>query len=159
MSMKVSAAASHKAHHTSKPPPAWMHGLTKVVNEHRSTLSQWEQLGPDSADATTPQGAALLAKFPAGVQAFFKSQMSAAADNDGSVALLKIPLSSVSSRLHGAATAVRWTSEDQQLDRLFVYDTHGKPLTKGWTDTGGAFRWHHATAPFQIDDSPHPKAQ
>jgi hypothetical protein len=144
-------------HHTpaEQKPATWMKGLARLVGNESDNLDHYELTGPNSADPSSAQGKAIAAKFPASVQGFFKKQLDALADNDGSAALLKFPLSEVDSKLKGNAIAVRWTSEDQNLDRLFVFDQSGKPVAKAWTDTGANFKWEPAKGPFQVDDTPH----
>lgn len=151
------------ANRTANRPPApaaagtsgLVKGLAKLIDEQADNLDAYELVGPDAADAGSAKGKAIAKSFPQAAQAFFQKQLDAARDNDGSPALLKIPLSEVSDKLKGSAFVVRWTSEDQNLDRLFVFDRAGKPIAKGWTDTGADFKWEPAKGPFRIDDTPH----
>jgi hypothetical protein len=158
--MSIGRLSSHHpvhAHHdaSAAKAPAWTKGLAKLVSEQADNLDAYEHVGPNATDANTAKGKALIATFPKAVQDFFKKQQIALRDNDGDAALLKFPLKEISPNLKGNALAVRWTSEDGTLDRLFVFDATGKPVTKGWTDTGANFKWQPAKGPFAIDDSPH----
>ena len=137
--------------------PKWLAGLEKLTRAQADNLDAYEKVGPNSSASDSAKGKAAIAAMPKSVRDFFAKQESAARDNDGAPALLRFNLSEISPKLHGSAYAVRWTSEDQSLDRLFVYDQTGKEVAKGTTDTGGDYKWTLAKAgkPFAIDDSPH----
>jgi hypothetical protein len=139
---------------SSSKPDAWMPGLEKLVKAQAGKLDRYEQIGANT-DANSPKGRAALANLPAGVREFFNKQLGAIADNDGSAAAYKFPLSDLSPNLKGAAFAVRWTSEDGSLDRLWVFDSSGKGIAKGTTDSAGDLSWTLTSGPFQIDDTPH----
>src|SRR2546425_337387 len=117
--------STHHRTHTQHRNPAWVKALPKAVDAQRTNLAKWEIVGPNSADADSSAGKAALAKLPATVRAFFAKQQGALPDNDGSAMVLKVPLSDVKAGTHGSAYAVRWLSEDESLDRLFVYDSAG----------------------------------
>jgi len=154
--VKLGSAATIKtAQQPAQKTPTWAAGLAKLVEDECDNLDHYELVGPNSADPASKKGKALEAKFPKAVREFFEKQETALADNDGSAALLKFPLSEVKKGLKGDAIAVRWTSEDQTLDRLFVFDSKGTPVEKGWTDVGANFKWEPAKGPFAVDDTPH----
>ena len=138
-----------------KPFPPWVKGLEKLVAYQGRNLGHYELVGPHKADSGSAKGKAIAGQMPKSVQAFFEQQLNAARDNDGSPALLRFPLKEISPKLHGAAIAVRWTSEDQTADRLFVFDPEGKPVAKVWTDKTTNYDWEPAGGPFEIDDTPH----
>jgi hypothetical protein len=142
MAIDRATARRPVAHHPkpSTTVPTWMKAVTKLT---RAQLQRHE------LHVDTAKGKAELAKAPASVQAFFKLQQAATADNDGDATVMKLPAGKTT------AYAVRWVSEDGSLDRLFVYDHLGKPVAKGWTDEGGAYKWSAAHGAFKLDDTPH----
>ena len=150
-----SSHVNHAAKAAASKPPLWTKGLEKLVKEQGDNLDSYEHVGPNATDPSSAKGKAFVATLPKAVREFFAKQEGALADNDGTAAVLKIPLSEVSPHLKGNAIAVRWTSEDQSLDRLFVFTSSGEPVAKGWTDGKADFKWEPARAPFKIDDSPH----
>jgi hypothetical protein len=131
--MSINRVASHRPvatpHHKPAAAPAWLKSFEHLTRTQLSRL-------PAPAASTLPKS----------VATFWKQQQDALADNDGSAAIMKIG---------SKGYAIRWTSEDSSLDRLFVYDHAGKPVAKGWTDTGGAFKWSPAKSAFHVDDTPH----
>jgi hypothetical protein len=118
--------------------PAWMRAVTQLTRR---------QLDANAFPIDPNNGNPEVAKAPKTVQDFCALQQDALGDNDGKAALIKLPGRS-------GAWAVRWHSENHKLDRLFVFDRAGKPIAKGWTDTGHAYKWVPAKGPFTVDDMP-----
>ena len=161
--MSVNRVNSGHVHHTpaaqslhpAAKPPTWMTGLKKLLKEEADNLDHYELLGPDATEPDSAAGKKTLAGLPAGVRDFFKKQQGALPDNDGTAGVYKFDLKEVAGGLSGAAYGVRWTSEDQSLDRLFIFDHAGRPVAKGSTDNAGDYAWTLPKGPFQIDDTPH----
>src|SRR5438874_7727413 len=145
MSIKAtSQQPTHSAAHHANKAPEWMHGLEKLIHRDAQTLNKFELVGPNSSDPASASGKTALAGAPASVRDFMNKQDTALADNDGSAALYKFPLKDVSSKLKGDAWAVRWTSEDGQLNRMWIFDAAGHGVAKGSSETGGALTWKAA---------------
>lgn len=113
----------NKTHHipVEQPTPHWAKTVEKDIQDRLSN----SDVGIDQSEVAQKD----LGKFPDEVRKLYFAQQSDARDNDGSVAAYEFPLTKTRS-----AFAVRWTSEDGQLDRIYLFNSQGKSVSTGHTD-------------------------
>jgi hypothetical protein len=119
--------------HPLRPPtshaPAFTGGLERLIQSNLSNndvgIDEYQLNGKD------------IGKLPDAARKFYFAQVKDARDNDGTPAAYQFDLSEVNKNLGGKAFAVRWTSEDGQMDRIWLYGQNGTKLAKGSTNDAG----------------------
>jgi hypothetical protein len=114
------------AHHVrvESPTPHW---AKKVEADIQDRLSN-SDVGIDESEVAQKD----LGKFPDEARKLYFAQQTDARDNDGQVRAYEFPIDKKHSGF-----AVRWTSEDGQLDRIYLFNSQGKSVSTGHTDDAG----------------------
>ena len=78
-----------------------------------------------------------LAKLPRDAQKLYFAQVEDARDNDGTPRAYEFALSEMYPGAKGSAFAVRWTSEDGEQEKFWLFNAAGKKFATGSTMKAG----------------------